>query len=111
VKKYFKNISQDYCTPKKKEKGFNFGWVKSSQRTCIINSSLKKQLVLKRFKKNMEDKKNVFIVYAHQEPKSFNGALKDKAVQVLKDQGHTVTVSDLYAMRFDPTASKHTFKG
>lgn len=58
----------------------------------------------------MEGKKNVFIVYAHQEPKSFNGALKDKAVQALKDQGHTVTVSDLYEMRFDPTASKHAFK-
>ena len=59
----------------------------------------------------MEEKQNVLIVYAHQEPKSFNGALKDTAVQVLKGQGHTVTVSDLYEMRFDPTASKHTFKG
>ncbi|XP_045205130.1 ribosyldihydronicotinamide dehydrogenase [quinone]-like isoform X2 [Mercenaria mercenaria] len=58
----------------------------------------------------MEDKKNVLIVYAHQEPKSFNGALKDTAVEVLRGQGHKVTVSDLYEMRFDPTASKHTFK-
>lgn len=56
-------------------------------------------------------KKNVLIVFAHQEPKSFNGALKDVAVETLKGQGHDVTVSDLYAMKFDPTASKEQFTG
>lgn len=56
-------------------------------------------------------KKNVLIVYAHQEPKSFNGALKDVAVETLRGQGHTVTISDLYEMKFDPTASKDQFKG
>lgn len=44
---------------------------------------------------------NVLIVYAHPEPKSFNGAMKDLAVQVLTEGGHQVQVSDLYAMRFD----------
>ena len=47
---------------------------------------------------------NIFIVYAHPEPKSFNGALKDIAVETLREAGHAVDVSDLYAMRFDPVA-------
>lgn len=53
---------------------------------------------------------NVLIVYAHQEPKSFNDALKNVALETLTAQGHKVTISDLYDMRFDPTASKHQFK-
>ena len=44
---------------------------------------------------------NVLIVYAHPEPQSFNGAMKDLAVEVLTGAGHTVEVSDLYAMKFD----------
>lgn len=52
---------------------------------------------------------NVLIVYAHEEPQSFNAALKDKAVAVLKDAGHTVEVSDLYAMDFDPVGGKRDF--
>ena len=32
------------------------------------------------------------IVYAHPEPKSFNGALKDKAVETLEAQGYEVKV-------------------
>ncbi|WP_343550020.1 NAD(P)H-dependent oxidoreductase [Ralstonia sp.] len=43
---------------------------------------------------------NVLIVYAHPEPKSLNGALKDFAVQRLEAAGHTVQVSDLYAMQW-----------
>ena len=41
-----------------------------------------------------------FIVYAHPEPLSLNGALKDAAVQALTVAGHEVQVSDLYAMGF-----------
>ncbi|HEY0826675.1 MAG TPA: NAD(P)H-dependent oxidoreductase [Bacilli bacterium] len=52
---------------------------------------------------------NVFIVYAHQEPKSFNGALKDTAVETLEALGHTVKVSDLYAMNFKAIADQHDF--
>ncbi|WAR00304.1 NQO1-like protein [Mya arenaria] len=55
------------------------------------------------------EKKNVLIVYAHQEPKSFNGALRDVAVSALEEDGHDVYVSDLYAMKFDPVASKNMF--
>lgn len=47
----------------------------------------------------MKDK-NVFIVYAHPEPNSLNGALKDLSVQVLEGLGHNVKVSDLYAMQW-----------
>ncbi|MFJ9990063.1 NAD(P)H-dependent oxidoreductase [Pseudomonas putida] len=45
---------------------------------------------------------NVLIVYAHPEPRSLNGSLKDHAVAHLQRQGHVVQVSDLYAMAFKP---------
>ncbi|MDJ0362498.1 NAD(P)H-dependent oxidoreductase [Rhodococcus sp. H29-C3] len=40
------------------------------------------------------------IVYAHPEPTSLNGSLKDLAVTTLEGAGHEVRVSDLYAMRW-----------
>ncbi|MEN2468564.1 NAD(P)H-dependent oxidoreductase [Burkholderia sp. GS2Y] len=43
---------------------------------------------------------NVLIVYAHPEPRSLNGALRDFAVAHLEAAGHTVQVSDLYAMNW-----------
>jgi NAD(P)H dehydrogenase (quinone) len=43
---------------------------------------------------------NVLLVYAHPEPKSLNGSLKDFAVQRLEAAGHQVRVSDLYAMQW-----------
>jgi len=52
---------------------------------------------------------NVLIVHAHEEPKSFNGALKDHAVDVLTKAGHSVEVCDLYAMNFDPVGGKRDF--
>jgi len=53
---------------------------------------------------------NIFIVYAHHEPKSFNAALKNMAVSVLSEVGHQVRVSDLYAMRFKAIADRDDFK-
>jgi NAD(P)H dehydrogenase (quinone) len=72
---------------------------------------------------------NVLIVYAHPEPLSLNGALKNFAVAHLEAAGHHVQVSDLYAMkwksaldagdrtdmpagaRFDPSMdSKHAYE-
>ena len=41
---------------------------------------------------------NVLVVFAHPELQSFNGALKDTAVQTLAQQGHNVVVSDLYRL-------------
>jgi NAD(P)H dehydrogenase (quinone) len=54
---------------------------------------------------------NVLIVYAHPEPTSFSGAMKDTAVSVLRAAGHRVTVSDLHAEGFNPVAGRHDFTG
>jgi NAD(P)H dehydrogenase (quinone) len=43
------------------------------------------------------DPMKVLLVFAHPEPRSLNGALRDVAVQELKAQGHEVRVTDLYA--------------
>lgn len=52
---------------------------------------------------------NVLIVYAHPEPRSFNGAMKALADHVLKEQGHNVRLSDLYAMNFKAIADSDDF--
>lgn len=39
----------------------------------------------------------VLLVFAHPEPRSLNGALRDVAIKELQAQGHEVRVSDLYA--------------
>jgi len=51
----------------------------------------------------------VFIVHAHHEPASFNGALTRAARETLEDAGHEVVVSDLYAMNFDPVSDRRNF--
>ena len=51
----------------------------------------------------------VLIVHAHPEPQSFNAALTGAAADALRKAGHDVTVSDLYADRFDPVAGRHDF--
>jgi NAD(P)H dehydrogenase (quinone) len=72
---------------------------------------------------------NILLVHAHPEPRSLNGSLKDFTVQRLEGAGHSVQVSDLYAMnwkaqldaddsierrsgeRFDPSLdSKHAYE-
>jgi NAD(P)H dehydrogenase (quinone) len=72
---------------------------------------------------------NILLVYAHPEPQSLNGSLKNFVIKRLEGLGHTVQVSDLYAMqwkasldasdcmdrqvgtRFDPALdSKHAFE-
>jgi NAD(P)H dehydrogenase (quinone) len=52
---------------------------------------------------------NVLIVHAHPEPASFCAALATSAERTLQAQGHQVTVSDLYAMNFNPVASEADF--
>ena len=49
------------------------------------------------------------IVHAHPEPASFNAALTQRAQTVLTDMGHTVVISDLYAMGFDPVSDRRNF--
>ncbi|MFA5120788.1 NAD(P)H-dependent oxidoreductase [Zavarzinia sp.] len=51
----------------------------------------------------------VLIVFAHPERQSFNGAMVDAAVAALEAAGHTVVVSDLYRMGFDPVSSRANF--
>ena len=53
---------------------------------------------------------NVLVVYCHPEPSSFNGALKDKAVQIFQDSGARVEVSDLYAQKFDPVEKQEHYQ-
>jgi NAD(P)H dehydrogenase (quinone) len=49
------------------------------------------------------------IVYAHPEPQSLSGHLKDRAVLALKEAGHEVIVSDLYAMGWKAVADGDDF--
>lgn len=51
----------------------------------------------------------VFIVHAHPEAKSFNGALTQFAKDTLTSQGHEVIISDLYQMNFDPVSDRRNF--
>jgi len=51
----------------------------------------------------------VFIVHAHPEPKSFNGAMTRAATEALTTAGHEVVVSDLYAMHFNPVSDRRNF--
>ncbi|KAM9308282.1 ribosyldihydronicotinamide dehydrogenase [quinone] [Gastrophryne carolinensis] len=55
--------------------------------------------------------KKVLIVYAHQEPKSMNGSLKNVAVDVLSKQGCSIAVSDLYAMNFNAVTTRNDITG
>ena len=40
----------------------------------------------------------VLLIYAHPEPRSLNGGLKNFAIRHLLQAGHEVQVSDLYAI-------------
>jgi len=51
----------------------------------------------------------VLIIYAHQEPKSFNGAMRDTAVDTFTQNSDEVIVCDLYAMNFNPVSDRHNF--
>ena len=57
------------------------------------------------------DGMNILIVFAHPEPASFNGALKDTAVATLERLGHEVAVSDLYRMGWSPALGPGDFDG
>lgn len=52
---------------------------------------------------------NVLVVYWHPEPKSFNGAMFQTAIEALEGAGHKVKTSDLHAMNFDPVSGRHNF--
>lgn len=51
----------------------------------------------------------VLLVFAHPEPRSLNGALRDVAVEELEARGHQVRVSDLYAGRWKSEVDRADF--
>lgn len=55
------------------------------------------------------DNMKILYIYAHQEPKSFNAALKETALSVLGNEGHNVKISDLYAMKFKAVLDSEDF--
>jgi putative NADPH-quinone reductase len=56
------------------------------------------------------DAMKVLLVFAHPEPRSLNGALRDVAVAELEVQGHEVRLSDLYAEGFKPQVDRADFQ-
>ena len=54
-------------------------------------------------------KKNVMIVYAHPEPTSLTRELVEVSVQTLQEQGHEVTLSDLYGMHWKAVFDERDF--
>lgn len=52
----------------------------------------------------------VLWVFAHPEPESLSGALRDTGVETLLDLGHEVRQSDLYAMRWNPAVDEGDFR-
>jgi NAD(P)H dehydrogenase (quinone) len=53
---------------------------------------------------------NILYVYAHPEPRSFNGALKDMAMISLAKKGHAVKVSNLYATKWKAVLDAQDFR-
>lgn len=51
----------------------------------------------------------VHIVLAHPEPNSFNARLANVAVEVMSRQGHDVSLTDLYACKFQPAEGPQFF--
>lgn len=51
----------------------------------------------------------VLIVHAHPEPCSFNAAMTRLACEVLREEGHAVALSDLYAIGFEAASSRANF--
>ena len=51
----------------------------------------------------------VLLLLAHPEPRSFNGALRDRARAGLLAAGHEVVETDLYAMRWQPVLGPEDF--
>jgi NAD(P)H dehydrogenase (quinone) len=52
----------------------------------------------------------VHLVHAHPEPRSFVAAMRDTMIEAFESRGDIVTVSDLYAMSFNPVASAADFQ-
>jgi len=53
---------------------------------------------------------NVFIVYWHPEPQSFNAAMFHAACEALAAAQHELRTSDLHEMRFNPVSGRNNFR-
>ncbi|HZE41273.1 MAG TPA: NAD(P)H-dependent oxidoreductase [Stackebrandtia sp.] len=51
----------------------------------------------------------VLWIYAHPEPRSLNGSLRDEGIATLRELGHDVRQSDLHAMAWNPVVSPDDF--
>ncbi|GAA3539911.1 NAD(P)H-dependent oxidoreductase [Amycolatopsis ultiminotia] len=49
---------------------------------------------------------NVLWIFAHPEPQSLNGSLRDEGIATLRSLDHQVRESDLYAMHWNPVVDK-----
>ena len=56
-------------------------------------------------------KLNVLVVFAHEEKDSLTASIARATRDALQAQGYKVTVSDLYAMNFNPVLSRADVKG
>lgn len=52
---------------------------------------------------------NILMVHAHPDPGAFIGQLRSEAESLLKNQGHAIQISDLYAMNFNPVVTIDDF--
>lgn len=77
----------------------------------LIKASQEINCIKVECKFSMERKRNVLIVYAHHYNQSFNAALLKVAVKTLLEQHCDVTVSDLYAMNYDPLIGRKDIRG
>ena len=53
---------------------------------------------------------NVLWIFAHPEPRSLSGSLRDEGLRALRELGHECRVSDLYAMRWNPVVDAADFR-
>ncbi|MFZ4762543.1 MAG: NAD(P)H-dependent oxidoreductase [Alphaproteobacteria bacterium] len=53
--------------------------------------------------------KKTLVIYTHPNPASFNAAIKNTAVEALKQAGNEVRERDLYALKFDPVLDGEDF--
>ncbi len=53
---------------------------------------------------------NILLVTAHQDAQSFVASLQNAALGVLERKGHTVVLTELYDLQFNPVASMLDFK-
>lgn len=53
---------------------------------------------------------NHLVIYSHPNPASFNHAIKESVVKVLKQKGQSLRIRDLYALKFDPVLRATDFE-